>query len=97
MANSRLKDYFDLSILVERETLDVNLIAQAITATFNRRNMQVPEKLPTGLTDEFVQDTSRQALWRAFLKKNNLEIISLEEVVRQINVVLEPALKLTIK
>jgi len=51
MTNSRMKDYFDLSVLVERETLDVNVIAQAIIETFTRRNMQVPEVLPRGLTD----------------------------------------------
>lgn len=94
MANSRLKDYFDLSVLIERETLDESIIAQAIIATFTRRNMKVPKVLPRGLTDEFAKDTSRQALWRAFLKKNNLEIVSLEEVIRQINSVLEPALML---
>ena len=72
MTNSRLKDYFDLSVLLERETLDTGLLAQAIKATFERRGMAVPGALPVGLTDEFSQDASRQALWLAFLKKNEL-------------------------
>lgn len=37
MTNSRVKDYFDLSVLLERETLDADLLAQAIKATFERR------------------------------------------------------------
>jgi hypothetical protein len=72
MTNSRLKDYFDLSVLLERETLDTGLLAQAIKATFERRGMAVPGALPVGLSDEFSQDASRQALWLAFLKKNEL-------------------------
>ena len=43
MTNSRLKDYFDLSVLLERETLDTDLLAQAIKATFERRGMSVPD------------------------------------------------------
>ena len=60
MTNSRVKDYFDLSVLLERETLDDGLLAQAIKATFVRRGMAVPAKLPVGLTDEFSGDASRQ-------------------------------------
>lgn len=72
MPNSRLKDYFDLSVLLERETLDVDLLGRAIHATFERRGMAVPQTLPKGLSDEFAHDASRQALWLAFLKKNDL-------------------------
>jgi predicted nucleotidyltransferase component of viral defense system len=72
MTNSRLKDYFDLSVLLERELLDTDLLAQAVKATFERRGMAVPGALPVGLTDEFAQDASRQALWLAFLNKNEL-------------------------
>ena len=36
MTNSRVKDYFDLSILLKRETFDADLLAQAIKATFER-------------------------------------------------------------
>ena len=78
MTNSRVKDYFDLSVLLERETLDAGLLAQAITATFERRGMAVPAKLPVGLTDEFANDASRQALWNAFAKKNGLELEPLD-------------------
>lgn len=47
MTNSRLKDYLDLSVLLERETLDIDLLAQAIKATFERRGMAVPTCEPT--------------------------------------------------
>lgn len=69
MTNSRVKDYFDLSVLLECETLDADLLAQAIKATFERRGMAVPTKLLVGLTDEFAHDASRQALWPSFIKR----------------------------
>ena len=81
MTNSRVKDYFDLSLLLERETLDADLLAQAIKATFARRGMAVPAELPVGLTDEFSGDASRQALWNAFAKKNGLEVEPLDVTV----------------
>lgn len=92
MTNSRVKDYFDLSVLLERETLDADLLAQAIKATFERRGMAVAAELPVGLTDEFAHDASRQALWQAFVKKNELAPEPLAAVVDRLRAALEPAL-----
>jgi len=92
MTNSRLKDYFDLSALLERETLDTDLLAQAIKATFERRGMSVPDVVPVGLTDEFAHDSSRQSLWLAFLKKNELPPETLHVIVDRVRSVLAPAL-----
>jgi len=87
-----MKDYLDLSVLLERESLDIDLLAQAVKATFERRGMAVPAALPVGMTDEFANDTSRQALWQAFLKKNELATESLAAIVVQLRAALEPAL-----
>ncbi len=92
MTNSRVKDYFDLSVLLERETLDADLLAQAIKATFEHRGMTVPAELPVGLTDEFAHDASRQALWQAFVKKNELAPGPLAAIVDRLRAALEPAL-----
>jgi predicted nucleotidyltransferase component of viral defense system len=92
ITNSRLKDYFDLSVLLERETLDTDLLAQAIKATFERRGMSVPDAVPIGLTDEFAHDSSRQSLWLAFLKKNELSPEPLPAIVDRLRSALAPAL-----
>ena len=92
MTNSRLKDYFNLSVLLERETLDTDLLAQAIKATFERRGMSLPDVVPVGLTDEFAHDSSRQSLWLAFLKKNELPPETLNVIVDRVRCVLAPAL-----
>jgi hypothetical protein len=92
MTNSRLKDYFDLSVLLDRERLDAELLAEAIRATFKRRNMAVHAALPVGLTDEFANDPSRQTLWLAFLKKNELPPEPLPVIVGRLREALAHAL-----
>ena len=92
MTNSRLKDYFDLSVLLERETLDIDLLAKAIKATFDRRGMAVPDALPIGLSDEFALDSSRASLWLAFFKKNALTPEPLPVIVDRLRSALAPAL-----
>lgn len=92
MTNSRLKDYLDISVLLDREALDADILAEAIAATFVRRGMPVPTELPVGLTDEFGIDPTRQAMWTAFLKKNQLAVTPLLEVVAVLRNVLGPAL-----
>ncbi len=84
MANTRLKDYLDLYVLLEREVLDDDLLSQAIQATFTRRNMNLPSAVPTGLTDQFALDASRQTMWNSFLKKNELPLIPLIAAVAAI-------------
>lgn len=92
MTNSRMKDYLDLSVLLDRETLDTDLLAQALKATFERRGMAVPAELPVGLTDEFAHDPSRQALWQAFINKNALALEPLSTIVDRLRVALGTAL-----
>jgi hypothetical protein len=72
MVNSRVKDYLDLVVMMEREALDEPTRAQAIAATFQRRGTGVPNALPVGLSDEFALDATRVALWRSLLKKNDI-------------------------
>ena len=92
MTNSRLKDYLDLSVLLEREALDPATLAAAIAATFTRRGTALPTALPIGLSDEFANDKSRQALWVAFLKKNALPAVPLTSVVATLRATLQSAL-----
>jgi len=92
MTNSRLKDYLDLSVLLEREDLDPATLAKAIAATFTRRGTALPTELPIGLTDEFANDASRQALWAAFLRKNELPAVPLQGIVTALRTRLQPGL-----
>lgn len=83
-ANTRLKDYFDLWVLVTEETFDPAELRGAVEATFARRQLAIPTDVPTGLTDAFAQDTTKQRQWAAFLKKNGLPPRELSEVVARV-------------
>jgi predicted nucleotidyltransferase component of viral defense system len=45
LANSRMKDFYDVWVLNKSYTFDTRL-ARAIAATFRRRQTEIPEKLP---------------------------------------------------
>jgi hypothetical protein len=91
MVNSRLKDYLDLVVMMEREALDEPTLALAIAATFQRRGTGVPNALPVGLSDEFALDATRIALWQSLLKKNDIRHRPLVDVVTVLRVALWPA------
>lgn len=69
MANTRMKDYFDLWVLLSEDALDAALLRRAVGATFARRQMPLPNNTPAGLSEAFVQDAAKQKQWAAFLKK----------------------------
>ncbi len=81
MANTRLKDYFDLDVLLGDDALDPAEQRSAIKATFARRGMPMPTEWPAGLTATFADDQVKQAQWKAFLRKNRLDAVELPEVV----------------
>jgi hypothetical protein len=81
MVNSRMKDYFDLWILLRSAGLDQKILLQAIHATFKRRVTPIPSETPVGLSDHFAQDKSRIALWDAFVRRNKLNALPLGETV----------------
>lgn len=84
MANTRMKDYFDLWVLMTEGTLDPTVLRSAIAATFERRKLAIPSGIPTGLSDGFSADATKQAQWTAFLKKNRLDALGLVGVVTRL-------------
>lgn len=84
MANSRMKDYYDLRALAREGKLEDGPLAEAIAATFRRRGTQLPDQLPLGLSEEFAQDGTKLAQWKAFLGKNLLEAPGLAVVVDEV-------------
>lgn len=73
IANTRMKDFFDLYVLSGGFTFQGPTLAEAIRATFRRRGSALPEGVPTGLSDEFAHDRARQMQWSAFLRRARLE------------------------
>lgn len=81
MINTRLKDYFDLWVILTTTELDQNLLGEAIAATLVRRKTALQASLPVGLSEEFSADAKKIAQWNAFIKKNQLDAPSLDVVV----------------
>lgn len=84
LTNSRMKDFYDLDLLLQDRELDDAELRSALAATFQRRQSPIPAELPTGLSDAFAADSSKQAQWAAFLRKNRLGVTDLKSVVRRI-------------
>lgn len=83
LLNSRLKDFWDLSVIAQQFRLRGPLLCQAIRTTFERRKTAVPGEPPVALTDDFHGDGGKQKDWQTFLKRHGLGTrgVSLEQVV----------------
>ena len=84
MTNTRMKDFFDLALLLCDATLDDAELQRAVEATFARRQTAMPGNQPIGLSDAFANDATKQQQWRAFLSKNKLEPVDLRVVISAI-------------
>lgn len=93
IANSRMKDFFDLWVLTRHSELDAAILRQAVTATFARRGTALPTGTPVGLSDEFAADANKQTQWRAFTTRNKLDAPSLETVVNHLREFLQSVLQ----
>lgn len=91
LANTRMKDFYDLLTITHRTQLDGATLAQAIGATFGRRQTMLPGTPPVALRQEFAADLAKQRQWLAFLGKNRLTAPGLQDVVGQLHDLLWPA------
>ncbi len=69
MANSRMKDFFDIHMLAGHFSFDGQELAEAVRATFERRNTLIPTEEPIVFTDEFAYDRMKQTQWNAFIRR----------------------------
>ena len=91
IANSRMKDFYDIRTIAGTMELDGQILFDAIKATFKRRKTNLAIEALYVFTDEFKRDKDKQIQWAAFLNKNNLEKeISFFEVVDEIQEFIEP-------
>jgi hypothetical protein len=82
IANTRMKDFFDLWTLARSFDFDGRILCQTMKMTFERRETEVPSTPPLALTPEFYEDRTKQSQWSAFLKRSQLaaQSTTLEEV-----------------
>lgn len=69
IANSRMKDFFDVWFLSQTFAFEGPLLSAAIHATFDRRATDIPSEMPTALTASFSTDATKATQWKAFMKR----------------------------
>jgi len=73
MANSRMKDFYDLAVIARDFDFDGELLVRAIRATFDRRKTPLPITTPVALTAAFAEDPSKRTQWSGFVRKAGVD------------------------
>lgn len=92
LANSRMKDFYDVWIICTQFGFDEEILKEAIVSTFKRRGTDFPSEGISSLTEYFYDDPSIKIRWKSFTKKLKLDL-SLEQVCIDIKGYLEAILK----
>jgi hypothetical protein len=72
IANSRMKDFFDIWVMSREFSFTGALLSEAIRATFERRRTPVPASPPLALTAEFGEDATKKLQWQAFKRRSGV-------------------------
>ncbi len=91
LANSRMKDYYDLWVISRTFDIDRSRLAGAISATFARRRTPIPDAVPDGLSQAFAEDVVKQRQWEVFKRDLGVDPGPLDSVVETLEAFLMPA------
>jgi len=90
IATSRMKDFYDILFFAQKNKFDSADLFDAINLTFNNRNTAIASRNLI-FADDFKKDLQKRTQWKAFLKKNKLEVDdSFETVVTNLENFIEP-------
>jgi predicted nucleotidyltransferase component of viral defense system len=92
IANTRMKDFYDLWVMARNFEFEGALLSRAIKTTFERRGTALPTEVPLALSGEFSEDPGKKTQWAAFLKRLGREVggTPLAEVVEALKDFLVP-------
>jgi len=94
MANSRMKDSYDLWVLAQRFEFESATLSAAIQATFETRGTTLPTASPLALRADFYDLATKQTQWRAFLRKSGLRgDSSLQKIILIIEMFVMPVVE----
>jgi len=94
LANSRVKDYYDVWALLTTREFNQERLASAIRATFERRGTDLPLGTPDALTATFAEDDVHKSQWRAFTQNVEHEAPTLDIVVTELEARLMPVVRM---
>jgi len=90
-SNSRMKDFYDVYILLKNNNINEKTLQEAISQTFRHRNTDfvIDHEF---FTENFYRNTNREIRWKAFLRKMRTDDdLDFEKVVKTITKQLQPA------
>ena len=92
--NSRMKDFFDIWLMLRQFDFDGATLSAAIIKTFSTRGTSIQPE-PITLTRTFAKDTDKAVQWRGFIRKNRLTDVpqNFPEVITAIASFLGPIAK----
>lgn len=93
MANSRMKDFYDVAVLARDFDFEGELLVRAIRATFERRKTALPTTTPVALTPTFAEDATKKTQWAGFVRKAGVrDVVSLSETIAAVRAFVEAPL-----
>lgn len=94
VANSRMKDFFDIYSLAARRTFDGDTLRRALSATFSRRETEIPRQRPLALSTEFASDLQKQVQWTSFVRRTRRpDLRELAPIIERLDQFLWPVLE----
>lgn len=91
-SNTRVKDYFDVWMLMKAHSFEGQELVNALMRTFEAQEREIPSTPIEGLSEDFVDE--QEGAWNAFLKRiDHRNIIPLEQVVEEIGELIHPVLE----
>jgi predicted nucleotidyltransferase component of viral defense system len=94
IANSRMKDFYDIWLLARSFDFNGPTLAQAIAETFSTRGTEA-QASPTALSNDFAGNAEKQAQWRGFLRRSRVAPCpqELAEAIGALRIFLSPVLQ----
>jgi len=73
LLNSRMKDFYDIWLMICRFNFDGSRLIEALKRTFRHRKTFLPVQKPLFAEEIYDEKSDRQTLWKAFLKKGDIK------------------------
>jgi hypothetical protein len=73
LLNSRMKDFYDILLMMRQYNFNGAELVEALKRTFKIRKTSLPAHKPLFAEEIYNEKSDRQALWRTFLRKRDIE------------------------
>lgn len=73
LLNSRMKDYYDIWLMMRKFDFKGSKLVEALKRTFQHRKTSLPQGKPLFAEEIYDDRSDRQTLWKAFLRKGEIK------------------------